>query len=174
MRVNKISAAVFGLAMALSGAQAQAQDVANNTAFGDWIVNCEAVTVSQTACRLVQVLSNSADDSLVVRLIALPGAEDTVVMLAQVPMGVYLPGGVVFRPEGTEDAEQSEMVWQRCLGQLCEAAIALTPDYLDAFTQSGAILLGYRMTLEGQPLIVRVDVSRFAEAVDAIRASQGG
>ena len=110
-----------------SGAAAQ-NEVANNTQFGDWIVTCEAVTVSRTTCRLLQELTLRETNTLVARFIALPAAEGSAVLLAQVPMGVYLPGGAVYRFANDEEAEQREMIWQRCLGDVCEAAFALTPE----------------------------------------------
>lgn len=169
MQVRTISAVILGLTMMSVTAPSQAQEVANNSSFGDWLVNCEAVTITQTSCRLLQVLTNAEDESLVARFVAVPGAGDTTVLLAQVPIGVYLPGGAVFRPEGAEDSMQKEMIWQRCLGRICEAAIGLTPEDLETFTTAGAILFGYRMQLDADPIIIRADVSRFAEAMELIR-----
>lgn len=147
---------------------ASAQEVANNTAFGDWVVNCEAVTTTQNVCRLVQVLSTTQDDALVVRFVGIAGPDDTAILLAQVPMGVYLPGGAVFGTEGSTEDEQMEMIWQRCLGRICEAAIALSAEDIAKFTDAGSMLFGYRMQVEADPIVVRVDVSRFGEALAAI------
>ena len=35
----------------------QESEVANFASFGDWLVRCEAITVSRNSCRLVQELS---------------------------------------------------------------------------------------------------------------------
>lgn len=153
-------------------AAAQEGEIANNTQFGDWIVTCEAVTISRTSCRLLQELSLVESNSLVARFIAFPAAEGSAVLLAQVPMGVYLPGGAVYRFADDEEAEQREMVWQRCLGDVCEAAIALTPEELSAFTEAGSLLFGYRADVQSEPIIAEVDVSRFAEAIAAIAAAE--
>lgn len=154
-------------------------EIANNTAFGDWVVQCEAVTVSSTVCRLVQELTRTDDNTLVVRFIALPSGTDEAILLAQVPIGAYLPGGAVYRLDNLDEAtsegdpsEQREMIWQRCLGDLCEAAIAVSPAEMAEFTAETGILFGYRPDVEADPLIVRADVARFAEAIDAIRTSR--
>lgn len=154
-------------------------DIANNTAFGDWVVQCEAVTVSRTICRVVQELTRTDDDSLVVRFIALPTGPTDAILLAQVPIGAYLPGGAVYRLDNLEDAaaepdpaEQREMIWQRCLGDLCEAAVAITTEEMAQFTEVGGILFGYRPDIDAEPTIVRADVSRFAEAISAIRTGE--
>lgn len=146
-------------------------EIANNTAFGDWVVQCEAVSVSRNVCRIVQELTLVDSNNLVVRFIALPAADGTAVLLAQVPIGVYLPGGAVYRLAEREEEEQREMIWQRCLGELCEAALSITPEEMASFSDAGAILFGYRPDIQAEPVIVRADVTRFAEAIEAIRAA---
>ena len=102
--------AALGLAAMATGSLAQentateaaATDVANNSVFGDWVMACEAVTVSRNMCRLVQEQSPRETGEMLARFIAVPVA-DGVILLAQVPMGVYLPGGAVYRFEGQDD-----------------------------------------------------------------------
>lgn len=143
------------------------QDVANNSAFGDWIVTCEAVTVQRTACRLVQELTERESGGLVARFIAVP-VTDGAILLAQVPMGAYLPGGAVYRFDGNDDIEQREMIWQRCLGNICEAATPIDAEEMELFAKSDAILFGYKLDAASEPIIVRVDISQFAEAIKRI------
>ncbi|QYX57143.1 invasion associated locus B family protein [Roseovarius sp. SCSIO 43702] len=146
-----------------------ARAVANNSVFGGWIVNCEALTVRDTSCRLIQQLTLAESGALVARFIVLPVEDGAAVMLAQVPMGVFLPGGAVFRVEGADDDAQKEMIWQRCLGELCEAAIRLEGEDIDALREADAMLFGYRIEVDGDPVVVRVDTSEFGAAIDAIR-----
>lgn len=146
-------------------------EVANNTAFGDWVVQCEAISVSRNICRIVQELTTVDGNNLVVRFIALPAAEGTAILLAQVPIGVYLPGGAVYRLAEREDDPQREMIWQRCLGELCEAALQIEAAEMQAFAEAGAILFGYRPDIEAEPVIVQADMSRFGEAIEAIRSA---
>lgn len=146
-------------------------EIANNTAFGDWVVQCEAISVSRNICRIVQELTLVDSNDLVVRFIALPAADGTAILLAQVPIGVYLPGGAVYRLADREEDPQREMIWQRCLGDLCEAALQIETEEMASFTEAGAILFGYRPDIEAEPVIIRADMSRFAEAIEAIRAA---
>lgn len=157
-----------GSEAAAAGAATGGSEIANNTAFGDWVVQCEAVTTSRNVCRIVQELSRADTNELVVRFIALPAAEDTAILLAQVPIGVYLPGGAVFRLEGKDDEEQREMIWQRCMGNLCEAALSIDADEMAKFAEAGGILFGYRPDIQAEPVIVRAEVARFGEAIAAI------
>ncbi|MBM9595917.1 invasion associated locus B family protein [Roseitranquillus sediminis] len=147
-------------------------DIPNNTAFGDWILSCDAVTTSRTSCRLVQEQSLRESGQLVARFIAVP-VSDGAILLAQVPMGVYLPGGAVYRFEGDDAQEQREMIWQRCAGEVCEAAAPLDEEELALFAEVEALLFGFRMAPEAEPIVLRVDISEFAEAMDAIRDTTG-
>lgn len=149
-----------------------ASEVANNSSFGDWLIRCEAITVSKNACRLVQELTLREGNALVARFIALPVKDGAAVLLAQVPIGVYLPGGAVYRLADTEGEEQREMIWQRCLGELCEAAISLSAEEIEKFATAKGILFGYRANAEADPIVVRVDVAEFANAITAIAAKE--
>lgn len=146
----------------------QESDVANFASFGDWLVRCEAITVSRNACRLVQELTLQESGQLVSRFIVLPAPEGGAVLLAQVPMGVYLPGGAVVREAGRDDVEQREMIWQRCLGDLCEAALPLSQEDVAAWADTEALLFGYRMDPAAEPVIVSMDITELPEAIEAI------
>lgn len=170
--------AAAALAVASFGCGAQAQDattpldVANGTMFGDWIVSCEAVTISRNVCRLLQEQTLRDNNGLVARFIALPAEEGGAILLAQVPMGVYLPGGAVYRLENAQEAAQQEMIWQRCWGNVCEAALGLEAAQLEAIDDAGAILFGYRGDISSEPVITRVDMSNFRAGLDALRAAE--
>ena len=147
---------------------ATAVDLANRTQFGAWIVTCEAATVRRTVCRLVQEQTLRDSGALVARFIAQP-VSDGAILLAQTPMGTYLPGGAVYRFAGNEDLEQREMIWQRCLGDVCEAAAPLDEDELALFAENDALLFGFRMDVASDPIILNVDISQFNDALIALR-----
>lgn len=164
--------AALSLATSSLAQETETPEVANNTLFGDWIVTCQAVTVTRNICRLMQEQKLRDSDTLVTRLIAFPAEEGGAVLLAQVPMGVYLPGGAVFRQESDAEAEQKEMIWQRCLGDICEAALALNAEELAEIAEGGAILFGYRGDIASEPIITRVDMTRFGEGLEALRVAE--
>lgn len=156
---------------AATDASATSQDLANGTTFGDWLVACEAISVRDTACRLVQTLTLTDGQTLVSNFITVP-SEDGAILIAQVPMGVYLPGGAVYRFAGDEDAEQREMIWQSCQGQVCEAAAPLDTEELAAMDAAGKLLFGYRIRPDADPVVVEVDVTELSEGLDALRAAR--
>ena len=147
-------------------------DLPNNAQFGDWVVTCEAATVQRNVCRLEQEQSLQESGQFVARFIAVPVA-DGAILLAQTPMGSYLPGGAVYRFASDESIEQREMIWQRCLGSICEAAAPLDQEELALFAESEALLFGFRMAADADPIILRGDISRFTEALDALRKATG-
>lgn len=165
-----------GCMMASVGAAA-AQDAAtpaadteirNGQQIGDWVVNCDAVTVRQTVCRLVQEQSLRDGGELVARFIAVP-VVDGAILLAQVPMGVYLPGGAVYRFGDNETEEQRDMIWQSCSGEVCEAAAPLDEEELALFAEHSDILFGFRRAAEDDPVVLRVNIEGFAEAIASLR-----
>jgi len=177
------SAVLAALSLSVTTADATAQtaeteakaapvDTPVNTLFGDWAIRCDAVTVTRNICRLMQEQVLRTDNTLVVRMMGLPAAEDGAVMLAQVPMGIYLPGGAVFRLENDAEAEQVEMIWQRCFAQVCEAAIALTAEQVDMYDTGGSILFGYRTGPEAEPIVTRVNMENFSAGIAALKASE--
>lgn len=144
------------------------EETFNNTLFGDWLVTCEAVSVTRVACSLRQQLTLTENDQLIVQMIAIPAADDTAILLAQVPMGAYLPAGAVYRFDNDDEEEQRSMVWQRCMDGLCEAAIQLDQEELENFAANDRLLFGYRPDIGAEPLIVGLDISQFNEALAAI------
>lgn len=145
------------------------KEVSVNQQFGQWVVACQVVTVSKNLCRLVQEQILRETDKLVARFIAQPAPDGAVILLAQVPMGAYLPGGAVYRLDNDAKAKQREMIWQRCLGAICEAALVLDADELKAMNKAGGILFGYRTDPNSDPVVTRVDMTDFTTGVDALR-----
>jgi invasion protein IalB len=148
------------------------EDVANGTTFGDWVIACEAETIRRTVCRLVQTLTLQDSDQLVAQFIAVP-AQDGAVLIAQVPMGVFLPGGAVYRFADDESLEQREMIWQSCQGQICEAAYPLDEEELALMGAHSSILFGYRFSADSEPIVVEVDISEFTRGIEILRDAMG-
>lgn len=147
-------------------------DVANGTQFGDWVISCEAETIRRTVCRLVQTLTLQESDELVAQFIAVP-AQDGAVLIAQVPMGVFLPGGAVYRFADDESLEQREMIWQSCQGQVCEAAYPLDEEELALMGAHSSLLFGYRFAADSEPIVVEVDISEFTRGMQILRDAMG-
>ena len=151
-----------------SPGMAQDQEVVPGQAFGDWVVACEVVSTARNACRLVQTQTRS-NGAFVLQLIAYPQQDGGALLVAQVPMGAYLPSGAVYRPADDAEAPQVSMIWQRCLGEVCEAALRLDEAAVTDLTQAGQIVFGYRLNPGEEPMLTGVDVSTLADGLAAIR-----
>jgi invasion protein IalB len=167
--INTFLSAVALCLPGVSGAAQEAgEELRNGQLVGDWVVACEAVTISQTICQLVQEHSLRDTGEMIARFIAIP-VSDGAILLAQVPMGVYLPGGAVYRFAGRDEIEQRNMIWQRCAETICEAAAPLTEEELALFAENEALLFGFRDTVDADPVVLRVGIDGFAEAIAKLR-----
>jgi len=128
--------------------------------FGDWVRVCEG----EQPCRLVYQQTMRESRELVLRLIAMKTRQGAI-MAAYLPMGVHFPSGAVFRMENASDGAQEQMIWQRCHGEICEAAIQLDAELLDKFDQDEAILFAYRMNPKEEPRVMRVRLEGFSEGL---------
>lgn len=147
------------------------EDIAVNTRFGAWTVACQAVTTTRNVCRLVQEQVLTETGTLVVRLISQPLEDGGAVLLAQVPMGVWLPGGAVWRLEQYGEPEQNEMIWQRCFGDVCEAVQVLDAATIEAMQAAGNMLFGYSADPGADPVVVRVGLDGYRDGIEVLRAS---
>jgi len=164
--MNRIATLALAALLPAAGALAQtAAPVANGTAFGDWAIRCQAIGVQQTQCNLVQELSLADTGGLVARVLVteLQGAP---ALIGHVPIGAYLPSGMVYQVEG-DDTPQREMIWQRCLGNICEGALALDDAEIERLSQ-GTMLFGYRPAPGVEPVVVRMQLDGFGDGVAAI------
>ena len=147
-----------GLALALNaplpGTAQEAQP------FGDWVLVCDG----GQPCRMVQQQTVIETGALAVRLIAVK-TSDGAILAAQVPMGVHLPSGAVYRLRTPEDAPQREMIWQRCMSDVCEAALPLDADELALFSQNDALLFAYRMSPNEEARIIQVSLNGFEDGL---------
>lgn len=169
--MHRLAALALATLLPFSTATAQeapAASVANGAAFGDWVVRCQALGVQQTQCNLVQELTMADTGALVARLLVteLQGGPT---LIAHVPIGAYLPSGLVYQVEADE-TPQRDMIWQRCLGDICEGALALDDAEIERLSE-GTMLVGYRPAPGVDPVIVRVQMDGFGDGVAAIFAA---
>lgn len=167
LQMRGLMTAVFMLWAGM--AFAQDTEIGNGSTFGSWEVVCDAVTTQRVSCRLVQTQTLTETGELVVRMLVYPQPEGGALLIAQVPIGIYLPGGAVYRSEASEDAPVTGLVWQRCLGEICEAALALDAAKVGELVASDAILFAYQVNPGEDRRVVRVDLAEFEAGLAAIQ-----
>lgn len=174
---SKVFGALALCVMASTSAFAQETDaavatpvVANGAQFGAWVVNCEAVAVSQTACVLSQRLVRSSDNAFLAELLAFQSADGKRSYLAaRVPNGVFFPSGFAFKAE--EGDERQEFSWQSCTRDICEALLETDIDSITKFEELGSVIAGYRPNLRTDPVVFRFSLEGAVSGLEAIRAA---
>lgn len=164
--MNRIAYLALALSLPVTAAFAQGTPpVSNGTQFGDWMIQCQAIGVQQTQCSLVQELTLSETGALVARVLVteLQGGP---AIVGHVPIGAYLPSGVAYHVVG-DDTPQREMIWQRCLGSICEGALALDDAEIERLSE-GTMRFGYRPAPGADPVVVNIQLDGFAEGVAAM------
>ena len=110
---------------------------------GDWTFQCLAVSATQNVCALTQVLGNPKTNRRILALTMRPAGKDNkLLFLAQAPLGVFLPAGLVGK---IDDREQFNFSWQRCTRQGCQAAAAISDARKAALMSGKNLLLGFKI-----------------------------
>ncbi|MEM1360877.1 MAG: invasion associated locus B family protein [Pseudomonadota bacterium] len=158
MQQALMTALVTGLGLTAGTALAQEK-------YGSWLQICE----EGQPCRAVQQLAVTQTGEFAARIIGIK-VEDGLWLAAQVPMGVYFPAGAVFKVNTAEDTPQEQMIWQRCLNGICEAAIQLDSERLEDFSQADQMYFAYRMRPDEDPRLLNVSLDGFIDALEAPRS----
>ena len=180
-RLRAVSLAVALLAPNIFGAQmlaaqdtaSQPERVSNGARFGQWVVNCQALAVNETACMLEQRLVRSDDGAFLTDLLVFSSPDGSKNYLsARVPVGVYFPHGFAFRPVADEDSE-IRLIWQSCSPDRCEALIELDAETLAGLEAAeGGLIAGYRPGILAEPVVFRFSVAGASAGLAALEASR--
>ena len=110
---------------------------------GDWTFQCLAVSATQNVCALTQVLGNPKTNQRILALtLRAAGKDNKLLLLAQAPLGVFLPAGLVGK---IDDREQFNFSWQRCTRQGCQAAAQINDARKAALKAGKNLLLGFKV-----------------------------
>lgn len=180
-------AATFALVFALPVAAQQAAipeplpaaaaaRLANGTRFGTWTLGCEAVAVGETACLLSQRVARSSDGAFLADFMLFPNpqAEGEVYLAARVAAGVYLPSGFVLRGESAPEDSQRQLVWQTCVGEVCEGLLSLPAADVAALEAGGDVIAAYRPSVQSEAVIFRFSVAGAEAGLEALARAGGG
>lgn len=157
--------------LVLLGAPVSAQPPAVGTAFGAWRLGCEAVAVGETACFLVQTLIRADTGALLAELLALPSPGAGAVLVARVPLGVHLPGGLHL---ADPDAGRLNFAWLGCSTALCEATLQLDADAVARLDAAAGLRLSYRPVAGVEVLAFDTVLSGLADGLAVLRNALPG
>lgn len=178
-KIRAAAAAVLVLAVPTAAQQAETTPqgdpnrVVNGQVFDEWRVACQAIAVNETACGLVQTLTNTANNSLLIEFQAVwTGGEAPVQVVARVPVGAHLPSGLSIGSEGAE--ERQNFVWQTCGPRLCEASLTAPLTSLQALEGETPVVIGYRPAPRAEALVFRSTFTGLSAGLTALDRAQSG
>ena len=146
-------------------------EIANGQSFGDWLVRCDALGVNRTRCMLSQRVARSDNGALLAEVLAFWSDDSPAapILVAQAPVGIYLPTSFVLQPEGSEDDQRLDFIWQSCNQTICEAIGLPDAEKLDQLTGAERLLAGYRPSIGAEARVFPISTKGLAEGVEALK-----
>lgn len=135
--------------------------------FGAWTLACEAIAVGETACVLTQRLRRASDNAFLADLLLFwDGTLEQAWLAARVPTGVYFPDGFTLAIEGAETGTQ--LIWQACSPELCEAALPIDFAALQAMEEAETLRAVFRPAVTVEPLAFRISLEGGRAGLEAL------
>ncbi len=161
-------AALIGLLgiFAPASAQESATPEPKVDRFGDWSVVCLSLPEGGEFCRAVQSIGVKESNQTVMEVAIGPGrpAGERLIIIS-VPLGVFLPPGVMMRVDG---AQEQQAPFQSCSAAGCHAAFPLTEENVELL-RKGKQLLVTVLDSRRQPVAVPTSLSGFSDAIAKAR-----
>ncbi|MEJ1376490.1 MAG: invasion associated locus B family protein [Candidatus Sedimenticola sp. (ex Thyasira tokunagai)] len=150
---------LFGAAHAVAGPEPGKQ-------FGNWLHECESGSEEKRICALTHTVHSTDSKGVILKLtIRKLGSEQTPVLVALVPLGIYLPAGVVAM---VDSSPQFPLVVQRCTVQGCEAFSPLDPKQLWRLKAGKRLLIGFKARRGPSTVTLPVSLSGVSDGLQAM------
>jgi len=115
---------VVFLALELAAPGRAAPDKPGNR-FGDWLYECRTLNKNNNFCVLTQTAVTTKGKKLVMKVtLGRYGPAQQLTLVALLPLGIYLPAGVVGR---IDNSRPFNMTVRTCTAQGCEAILKVDP-----------------------------------------------
>ena len=161
---------VFTLALAGSAGLAQSPKVGER--FGDWVFTCKALSSEQTVCALTQTVTVKAQQGrgriltlLLRRLEDQETKRRKIILLALLPLGIYLPTGVAAR---IDQGPQFPLQLRTCTQTGCEAAAELVDKTLGAFKAGNQLFIGFKTAAKGKVFTIPASLKGVTKGLEAL------
>jgi invasion protein IalB len=87
-------------------------------------------------------------------------------MLALLPLGIFLPSGVVIQ---IDDTPQQAMTVRRCTAEGCDAAVLMTPETLIALRKGSSLKVAFKADPTGPNVVVTMSLKTIGPALDKMK-----
>lgn len=134
--------------------------------FGDWLHECETGSDDKPICALTHTVTSSDGEGTLLKLtIRKLGTEQKPVLVALVPLGIYLPSGVV----GMADASpQFSLVLQTCTVLGCEAIFPMNPKQLWRLKAGKQLVIGFKAQRGSSTVTLSISLAGVSEGLLAM------
>ena len=155
-----------------STSSAQNVTVRDGQKFGYWVVSCQADTEKGgRRCVLIQsvrVIEIERKHQLMSTSVGYFGKDRRLGVFFTLPLGLYLPAGVTFKVDGSDDIKR--LPYQLCNRNGCRASFPLDDRWLALFKHGLKGTVTVR-TLRDKDLAIPLSLKGFTKGVKAIGAS---
>ena len=171
--MNRSLAAIFLLAAVALATPAGAQQPKFGDKFGDRSFNCRAVGQDKTVCGLFQIVMWETESGkspimnlTIRRFDDIKSKDRKTVLAALMPLGIFLPAGVVAR---IDKGEQFALVPQACTKNGCEAASILDAAMLADMRAGKELVVGFQVGAGGKVVTVSGSLTGITKGLAALK-----
>ena len=133
---------------------------------GDWIFNCEALSVTETVYMLTQTIVKADSNQPVLQLALRKfGTGQGLVLIVNVPLGIYLASGIVGK---VDEGEQFNLIWQSCVTQGCQAALGVDDRLKKAMQTGKQLFIGFKPRPGAETFTIAVSLKGVTAGLKAL------
>jgi len=145
---------------------AQAPAVAPGTVFNDWRLACGGPGLRDDQCYVMQTLTATDTKQRVLAVVAGNlGPEAKPILYFTLPLGIYLPAGMAFNIDGSEEFRAGVSV---CLADGCKAMIEIDNKLRDLLNTGKQVKVAFLDAASRQQVLLEVSLLGFASGFAAL------
>ncbi len=139
---------------------------ADGDRFGGWVYECEALSASKTVCAFTYTVVTEDGASRILKLsFGKLGQKDEFVLVALLPLGIYLPAGVHGK---IDNGETFELVMRTCTTLGCEAMILVDPKLRWKMKAGKDLFIEFTARPGAKPITLPVSLNGISAGLDAM------
>jgi len=171
-QARRIAGYWFAALLFVAG-QTQADAPKVGDKFGDWIFACKALGPEKTVCAIVQNIDYQTEQvqkrllTLTVRRLQSPESKTSkTILLARLPLGIFLPSGVAAR---IDETEQFPMFVQTCSQMGCEAVVELDKQKLRGMKAGKKLFIGFKVQANSKVVTIPASLIGFSKGIAVLK-----
>ncbi len=137
-----------------------------NKKFQDWIYQCGGEGLNDDQCYIMQnIFIQESDLRLLSVAVGYLGPDDSPWLFFTLPLGVYLPAGMVFNIDG---ADENKLPIRICLPDGCKSSIGLDKKLLNALKKGNKVKVAFLDGNSQKQITVEVSLTGFSRGFAAL------